>query len=73
MFTGGVAVDLALGPEMFLQAPPSCCPALGTHGVPKPGQAQAAGREAEQPLPPASEPPLSQAGERAAVGSMQPQ
>ena len=48
-----MAVDGALSPEMFLQAPPSLLPGIGYPRLflSKPGQTQAAMRDSKQPLP----------------------
>ena len=63
MVLGGTAVDGALSPEMFLQAPPSLLPGIGYPQLflSKPSPAQAAMRDVKQPLPPAwGFPPPSQ-------------
>lgn len=54
MVLGGMAVDGALSPEMFLQAPPSLLPGIRYPRLflSKPSPAQAAMRDAKQPLPP---------------------
>lgn len=48
-----MAVDGALSPEMFLQAPPSLLPGIGYPWffLAKPGPTQAAMRDSKQPLP----------------------
>ena len=53
MVLGGMAVDGALSPEMFLQAPPSLLPGIGYPQLflSKPSPAQAAMRDVKQPLP----------------------